>query len=130
MSISRTWDGYTLEMSHTFSLSLSCDKHEKPWQTLQRAARPGVTSLARLSACGDRVYGGVDWLGEYRLHSWMGSLHPPELASSGVEQKGLWWARIVGRREYSQLSTIHKWWGAVVQISKTTDDLKVLYFWF
>lgn len=96
----------------------------------ERTARQSIISLAWLPGYGDRVYGGVDWLKEYCPHSWMGSPHPPELASSGVAQKGLQWARIVGSRKYSQLSTICKWWGAVAQIFKTTDDLKVLYFWF
>lgn len=103
---------------------------EKPWWALQKTARHCVISLAWLPVYGDRIYRGMGWLGEYYVPSWLGSSPPPELASSGVDQKVLQWARIVGSRKYSQLGTIYKWWGAVFQISKITDDLNVLYFWF
>lgn len=119
-----------MEMPSTFSLALSCDETVKSLGRLQRTTRQSTISLAWLPGSGDRVCGGVDWLGEYYPHSWMGSPHAPERDSSGMAQKGLPWVRIVGSRKYSQLSAIYEWWAAVAQISKTTDELKVLYFWF
>lgn len=80
--------GWTdIETTPTFSLSLSCDEKVRNLR-LQRTARQSVISLACLPGHGDSTYGGVDWLGKYFPHAWMGSSHPPEWASSGVDQKG------------------------------------------
>ena len=117
---------YLGNASHLFSVIVLWQDSEKPWRTLQRIARKSVISLTWPPGYEDRVYRALNGLGI--LPTLLDGLPTsPRTSFIWRAQKGLQWARVVGSRKYSQLSASG---GAAAQISTTTDDLKVLYFWF